>query len=129
MNVLGIDDNPDILQMLEMTVESLGHSFDSTTNGITGLEKIRSEKFDLAFLDLSMPDFTGLDVIDSLNDSDVSNNTNIVLFTASYLGASGLEKDSRKNVIHSILKKPADIDQIIDKINEIESLVRQSQDG
>ena len=102
MNVLGIDDNPDILQMLEMTVESLEHSFDSTTNGITGLEKIRSEKFDLAFLDLSMHDFTGLDVIDSLNDSDVSNNTNIVLFTASYLGASGLEKrlEKKRDTLH-----------------------------
>ena len=28
MKVLGVDDNPDIIQLLEMTVESLGHEFD-----------------------------------------------------------------------------------------------------
>ncbi len=121
MKVLGVDDNPDIIQLLEMTVESLGHEFDSALGGQEGLERIRNEKFDLVFLDLSMPDFTGLDVIDDLIKDGVIKQNNIVLFTASYLGMSDLEKDLQKKGVHSVLPKPADIDQIIGKINEIES--------
>ena len=121
MKILGIDDNHDIVQMLEMTVESLGHEFDYALGGQEGLEKIRNEKFDLVFLDLSMPDFTGLDVIDALVKDGTMQQHNIVLFTASYLGVKDLEKDLEKNGVHSILTKPADIDQIIGKINEIES--------
>lgn len=121
MKILGVDDNPDITQLLEMTIESLGHEFDSALGGREGLEKIRNEKFDLIFLDLSMPDFTGLDVIDALIEDDMIKQNTIVLFTASYLGIGDLEKDLQKKGIHSVMTKPADIDQIIAKISEIES--------
>ena len=104
-----------------MTVESLGHEFDSAPGGREGLEKIRNEKFDLVFLDLSMPDVMGLDVIDALIKDGAMEHNNIVLFTASYLGISDLEKDLQKKGVHSVLAKPADIDQIIARINEIES--------
>lgn len=123
MKVFGIDDNPDIIQLLEMTVESLGHEFDSALGGKEGLEKLRNAKFDLVFLDLSMPDFMGLDVIDALVDDGTIKQHNIVLFTASYLGVGQLEKELQKKGVHSVMTKPADIDQIIAKINEIESLL------
>ncbi len=121
MKVLGVDDNPDIIQLLEMTIESLGHEFDSVLSGREGLEKIRDGGFDMVFLDLSMPDFTGMDVINSLVEDGTMNKSNIVLFTASYLGLGKLEEDLQKKGVHSILTKPADIDQIIDKVNEIEA--------
>ena len=121
MKVLGVDDNPDIIHLLEMTIESLGHEFDSVLGGREGLEKIRDGGFDLVFLDLSMPDFTGMDVINSLVEDGTMSKSNIVLFTASYLGLGKLEEDLQKKGVHSILTKPADIGQIIDKVNEIEA--------
>ncbi len=123
MKILGIDDNYDIVQVLEVTVESLGHKFNYALGGQEGLERIRNEKFDLVFLDLSMPDFTGLDVIDALFKDGTMQQHNIVLFTASYLGMGDLKKDLEKKGVHSILTKPADIDQIIAKISEIESIL------
>ncbi len=123
MKILGVDDNPDIVQLLEMTIESMGHEFDSALGGREGLEKIRNEKFDLVFLDLSMPDFMGLDVINSLIEDGTVNKCNIVLFTASYLGLGEMEKDLQKKGVHSILTKPADIDQIMDKVNEIKAML------
>lgn len=123
MKILGVDDNPDIIQLLEMTVESLGHEFESALGGREGLEKIRKGKFNLIFLDLSMPDFMGLDVIDALEKEGLVKENNIVLFTASYLGIGDLEKDLQKRGINSVMSKPADIDQIMAKISEIESML------
>ena len=123
MRILGVDDNPDILRFVEMTVETLGHDFDSAGGGREGLEKIRNEKFDLVFLDLSMPEFSGIDVINALDEEDLIKKQHIVLFTASYLSIGTMEKELQQKGIHSILSKPADIDDIIDTISNIEELI------
>ena len=123
MRILGVDDNPDILRFVEMTVETLGHDFDSAGGGREGLEKIRNEKFDLVFLDLSMPEFSGIDVINALDKEDLIKKQHIVLFTASYLSIGTMEKELQQKGIHSILSKPADIDDIIDTISNIEELI------
>ena len=121
MKILEVDDNPDIVQFMEMTIQSLGHEFDSAPGGKEGLEKIRNEKYDLVFLDLSMPDFTGIDVIDALEAEGILDKQKIILFTASYLGLESLEKDLMNKGIYAILAKPADIDQIMEKIDEVEA--------
>lgn len=121
MKILEVDDNPDIVQFMEMTIQSLGHEFDSAPGGKEGLEKIRNKKYDLVFLDLSMPDFTGIDVIDALEEEGILDKQKIILFTASYLGLESLEQDLKNKGIYDILAKPADIDQIIEKIDEIEA--------
>lgn len=121
MKILEIDDNPDIVQFMEMAIQSLGHEFHSASGGKEGLEKIRKEKYDLVFLDLSMPDFTGINVIDALEEEGILDKQKIILFTASYLGLESLEKDLKSKGIYDILAKPADIDQIMEKIDEIEA--------
>lgn len=123
MKILAVDDNPDIIKLVKLTVEMLGHELDAADGGIEGLEKIKQNKYDMVFLDLSMPDFTGMDVIESLEKEDMIKNQHIILFTASFLGMGELEDKLIKKGIHSVLAKPADIDIIIDKINSIEKLL------
>ena len=52
-------------------------------NGTEGLKAIREHDFDLILLDMAMPQFTGLDVIDSLRKDGTFGSRNIVIFTAS----------------------------------------------
>lgn len=81
---------------------------------------IEDDQYDLIFLDLSMSEFSGIDVIIELITKDLMKNQNIVLFTAS----AGIEEDLEgllKKGVHSYLAKPVDIDVLMDKINEIES--------
>ncbi len=121
MKVLEIDDNPEIIAFVEMTVTSMGHEFASALNGKAGLEMIEKDKYDMVFLDLSMPEFSGIDVINELVAKDMMRKQHIVLFTAS----AGIEKDLgelREKGVHSYLAKPVDIDVLIDKINEIDAL-------
>ena len=118
-----MDDNFDILGLIQMTVESMGHEFESAPGGREGLELIRTNKYDMVFLDLSMPDFSGLDVIDVLAKEETIKNQHVILFTASFLGVGEFEKDVLAKGVHSVLTKPADIEQILDKISEVEKLV------
>ncbi len=122
MKILIIDDNTDIRMLLEMTINAMGHEFNSTPSGLEGLEMIKREIYDLVLLDLTMPNFSGLDVLNALDEEGLCTRQPIVLFTASlYLSTSDMEEKLMNKEIHSILSKPSDIDQIMQKINEIQA--------
>lgn len=122
MKILIIDDNTDIRMLLEMTINAMGHEFNSTPSGLEGLEMIKRERYDLVLLDLTMPNFSGLDVLNALDEEGLCTRQPIVLFTASlYLSTSDMEEKLMNKEIHSILSKPSDIDQIMQKINEIQA--------
>ncbi len=109
MKILGIDDNEDLLNLCEITLTSDGHEFTGITNGRDGLKAIRDEKFDAVLLDLSMPDFSGVDVIDALVKEDIMKKQKVVIFT----GTSPTEKEIDRFLekgVHSVLKQPVDAD-------------------
>jgi len=120
MKVLQIDDNPDITKFVDMTATSMGHEFSSAINGRDGLKMIEDSQYDLVFLDLSMPEFSGIDVINELVSKNLIQNQRIVLFTAS-AGVEGDLQELLKKGVHSYLAKPVDIDVLIDKIDKIQS--------
>jgi len=83
MKILGIDGNDDLLDLCEIAFTAGGHEYTGIDNGKEGLKAIQEEKFDLVLLYLSMPDFSGLDVLDAIQKDGIINKPIIVLFTAS----------------------------------------------
>lgn len=126
MRVLAVDDNEDILNLISLIVESMGHTLELAHDGHQGLELIRSKEYDLVFLDMSMPNLTGLEVIDALVQDGIIKKQRVTLFTASYLGVEDIESNLRKKGVYSILPKPADIDQITDLLEKVESEVKSA---
>lgn len=122
MKILEIDDNPDIVKFVELTVTSMGHEFSSANNGKEGLKMIQEKDYDVVLLDLSMPEFSGLDVINQLIAKNLMKTQKIVIFTASSGSDSNIE-DLKKKGIHSYLAKPIDIDSLMEKINELEKSI------
>lgn len=121
MRILSVDDNYDIVKLLRLAVEHLGHEFHAEYNGTEGLRRIRNEKFDLVFLDLEMPGYSGLDVIDTLERDGVMARQAVILFTASFLDKRSVQEKALQKGVHSILTKPADLDAIIKSIRDVES--------
>ena len=120
MKILGIDDNKDLLELCEVVLTSDGHEYTGVLNGKEGLEKIRNENFDMVLLDLSMPEFSGIDVIDVLDKEGILSKQKIVIFTAS----SATEKEYApllEKGAHSVMKKPIDVDLLVEHIKKIES--------
>ncbi len=120
MKILGIDDNADLLQLSEIALTSDGHEYTGVDRGREGLEEIRNENYDLVLLDLSMPEFSGLDVIDALEKDGLINKQKIVLFTAS----PPTEEETKSLLargLHSIMKKPVDVDVLLDHVAKLET--------
>jgi len=109
MKILGIDDNEDLLNLCEITLTSDGHEFTGISNGRDGLKAIRDEKFDAVLLDLSMPDFSGVDVIDILVKEGIMNKQKVVIFTGTSPTKKEIDRFLEKGV-HSVLKQPVDAD-------------------
>ena len=120
MKILGIDDNQDLLDLCDVALSSEGHEYTGIDRGKEGLELIRNQQFDIVLLDLSMPDFSGVDVIDALVKEGIMDKQKVVIFTAS----SATEKEYGpllEKGAHSVLKKPLDIDVLIETIKKISS--------
>jgi DNA-binding response OmpR family regulator len=120
LKILGIDDNTDLLDLCKLVLTSDGHEYTGVTEGRKGLEEIRNGNYDLVLLDLSMPEFSGIDVIDALDKDGLMNKQKIVIFTAS----SATEKEYGpllEKGAHSIIKKPLDVDLLVEHIKKIES--------
>jgi two-component system chemotaxis response regulator CheY len=65
-NILTVDDSPSIRQMIKVTLGPAGHNVVEAGDGAQGLEKLKSNKFDLVITDLNMPVMNGLEFIKAL---------------------------------------------------------------
>ena len=61
--ILWADDEIDLLQPHILFLEGKGYDVTSVTNGADAVEKVRSERFDLVFLDEQMPGMGGLETL------------------------------------------------------------------
>ena len=119
MNILGIDDNEDILKLLNTVLTSKGHDFTQAVNGKDGLKLIEEQNFDAVLLDLAMPEFSGLDVIESLKKSNKIKDQKIILFTASSATDKEIDVLLQYDGIKSCIRKPVDINVLINKVEEV----------
>lgn len=60
--VLVVDDNTDSAEVLAALLGALGHEAAVAFDGTTALEMVESHKPDVVFLDMALPDMSGLDV-------------------------------------------------------------------
>jgi DNA-binding response OmpR family regulator len=120
MKILMVDDDVEITKAVEDAVTAAGHDFKYSNDPKEGLKLIRGEVQDMILLDLTMPEFCGIDIINDLAKDGKIKEKKIVVMTASAVADE--ELDGLVDLgVHSVLKKPVDIDTLLDKIDEVGS--------
>jgi two-component system KDP operon response regulator KdpE len=61
-SVLIVDNDPQIRRMMRITLAGQGFKVDDASGGMEGLERLGSSPYDLALLDINMPDMSGFEV-------------------------------------------------------------------
>ncbi len=120
MKILGIDDNEELLDLCDVVLTAEGHEYTGIIDGKDGLKAVRDEKFDVVLLDLSMPEFTGEDVMDTLAKDGIMNKQKIVIFTATEPSQKQISLYLEKGA-HSVLKKPIDAEELSEFVQKLES--------
>lgn len=71
--ILVIDDEPGIVEIVQVNLEGDGFDVISASNGREGLEKIKAEQPELVVLDVMMPEMDGWDVLRNVEqDPDIA---------------------------------------------------------
>src|SRR5262249_29403718 len=70
MHLLLIDDEVGLRRTLRLTLESMGHRITEAGSAAQALDRLRANRFDLAFLDLKLGRESGLDVLPKLLQAD-----------------------------------------------------------
>lgn len=83
MRVLVIDDDPFMVQLASLVLESRGYEVSVADSGAAGLQKLAEPPPDLVLLDLGLPDIPGLEVLRRLKAVGSWAATRVLILTAS----------------------------------------------
>jgi|SRR3954452_11589194 two-component system OmpR family response regulator len=117
MEILLIDDNKEITEMMSFFLDSQDIICEIENEGKKALEKIKEKPYDVILLDLTMPEFSGYDLVNQLKKDNTIRNINLVIFTASHIDQDKIDKMIEDGV-KEIIRKPISIDSIIVTINK-----------
>lgn len=118
--ILVVDDESHIRLLIEQTLEELadeGIEILTSDNGADALEKIKTEKPNLVFLDVMMPKMNGFDVCRTVKRELGMNDVYVVMLTA-----KGQEYDRQRGAdvgADVYMTKPFDPDDLLAKAHQV----------
>lgn len=115
--ILLVDDNAVFLKSATEKIQREGFQVDSTESGLEAFDLIRSQRYDVAILDLDLPDLSGMDLIKVLKAQ--STHTQIVIISAYPDWSHFQTQYSELGTTIPILKKPFDVRVLINQIKSL----------
>ncbi len=122
MKIHIIDDNVDITTMLSKYFVLRGHSCSVSNGGHNGLNMIIANPYDVILLDLAMPEFSGMDIVEELYRTGKIQKLNVVALTASSVSTEK-EEHLKKRGVKAVLKKPIDPDTLLEHLQQFDRKV------
>ena len=113
--ILIVDDSSMSRRMLRRIVESVGYEVIEAEEGAAGIEQYFLENPDLVFLDLTMKDMYGLDVLEKLRELDP---------TARVIVASADIQDSTREMVaaagaNAFINKPLSPEKVLNVLESV----------
>lgn len=118
MKILLVDDNQDITSLVSKYLKSRGFGIVVANDPKNGLALIKKERFDSVLLDISMPEMSGIDLIQSLKKEDILKDQKIIIFSALAVSSNQINELIHEQGIKCCLKKPIQLSQLISAITE-----------
>ena len=113
--ILLVDDDHDVLQFLKQGLELKGLQVNAYSSAQDALQSFKPDVYDLAILDIRMPDMNGFQLYREIKKRDHT-------ITAYFLSAFEIHPSEFKKVfpsmgeIKAIIKKPVSIHQLLNQI-------------
>ena len=107
-SILVADDEESIRWVLERACSQQGHRVVAVASGKDALQALRAGSFDVALIDIKMPDLSGLEVLSHARAAEVD--TLFIIMTAQNTMANAIE--ATKRGAYDYLTKPFDLEQV-----------------
>jgi len=116
--ILVVDDIPDILRLLDATLQFKGYRVVTARDGQEALEKIQKEKPALVIADILMPKMDGFSLLHRIRIDPKTRDLPVVFLSATYVAQEDKEF-ARAIGVTSFLEKPVDLEKFFPVITDI----------
>lgn len=116
LQVLLVEDIELNITVAKALLEKLGQKVEVARTGTEAISKIREQRFDLILLDIQLPDFSGFQVIDRINQEGLLRQSKVVALTANVVKKID---DYKAAGMLDVITKPLKKSRVIAVINEL----------
>jgi len=112
--ILIVDDDPSITEVLKLILEARGYEVDTASTGNEAIEKSKSKVYNLAILDIRLPDMEGTKLLKAMRDSSPK------MVKIMLTGYPQLQNaiEALNNGADAYFVKPADPEKLLKKVEE-----------
>ena len=110
-SVLVVDDEPQVVWVLEFSLQGEGYETFSAHDGMEALDQIRRHHPDLMVLDVMMPRMDGWSVLEALGEMPATERPRVVMVTA--LASAGDRERTERMGAEAFVPKPFDMDHLV----------------
>ena len=116
--ILVVEDVPNILELLELTLRFKGYPVVTALNGQAALERIAEQRPALVITDILMPKLDGFALVQKLRNDPQTNNIPIIFLSATYLTPE--DKTFAMSLgVARFLEKPVDTEEFLLTVAEV----------
>jgi CheY-like chemotaxis protein len=123
-SILVVDDEPMIRALVAKIVERAGFEADVARDGADAIDKLRKHHYSVIVVDLMMPVMDGYAVVDWVK-ANVKHKPAIIVVSAA---DSAALRRFDGSMVHSIIRKPFDVDVLSDLITTAAKAVAEDDD-
>jgi len=121
LDVLVIDDNPQITLLISKILTTKGHVVTVSNFFDEGLDILRKEVFDIVLVDAPMPGYEKLNIITNFEKEGMLQLQKIILFTGLEISDSTIA-DLKTRGLYSYLPKPLEVEKLLQELSSIPSI-------
>lgn len=115
LKFLLVDDEEDILEVIQDRLEAYGFTVVTAGTGLEALRKLAKEKFDGIFLDVRMPEMSGIEALEEIRKTD--KRTPIIIITSSSTREIAIEAIAKG--ANDYVLKPFEWEELKAKIEKV----------
>jgi len=124
LNILLAEDNLMNQKLAERMLEKLGHRVEVVANGLQALEKVKSETFDLVFMDGHMPEMDGLAATVAIRQWESIRGTHIPIIAMTAMAMKSDREACLRAGMDGFISKPISMKAIQDAIEQVMDVAR-----
>jgi DNA-binding response OmpR family regulator len=115
--ILVVDDEPDITASFQSFFGKRGFLVNTAASGKDALNIIKTSKPDLVFLDLTLPEINGKEVLKELRGFDKK--TKVIIITGHALESEAEDEEFQSLGISAYLNKPINLERLLEIVESI----------